>query len=285
LQQALEDISLLATKIKPKGKPMKTNITLSLLTAIAIALIGCGGAGDTPGASTGNSGQSGNVGDGYIEGAYVCHDRDNDMDCLDETYATTDANGAFVLSNYDASQALLVQIPVGAVDNGPFTDGSTTPRPFTQQTWYYYPAQAAPANSPIFIGPLSTLVYAQTENIPGISTEDAANSVASSLGIEGSQVLGNYLEDNSPRALKPILSESLSVQVWQTTLHQQFHPTLMVDICRISLPTVMISRRQLQRMILPPMIRVPTMLPVRTGQHPRVELYKTSHRLLISVVT
>lgn len=176
---------------------MKTKLTLSILASVAIVFPGCGGEGSAPGSN--NNGQAGNVGDGYIQGAYVCHDSDADMDCLDEIYATTDANGAFTLSNYDASQDLLVQIPVGAIDNGPFSDGSTAPRPFTQETWYYYPAQAAPANGPIFIGPLSTLVYAQTQATPGISVQDASNAVGASLGIEGTSVLGNYLEDTSPQ--------------------------------------------------------------------------------------
>ncbi len=176
---------------------MKTTIKLSLLTATIITLTGCGGgASDAPANNNSNS-PTGQVGDGYIQGAYVCHDSNNNMDCLDETYAITDANGAFTLSNYDASQDLLVQIPIGAVDNGPFLDGSTTPRPFTQETWYYYPAQAAPANGPIFVGPLSTLVYIQGQTVPGMSVDDATSAVASTFGISSSQVQSNYLEDNS----------------------------------------------------------------------------------------
>ena len=176
---------------------MKTTIKLSLLTATIIALTGCGaGASDAPSNNNSNS-PTGQIGDGYIQGAYVCHDSNNNMDCLDETYAITDANGAFTLSNYDASQDLLVQIPVGAVDNGPFLDGSTTPRPFTQETWYYYPAQAAPANGLIFVGPLSTLVYIQGQTVPGMSVDDATSAVASTFGISSSQVQSNYLEDNS----------------------------------------------------------------------------------------
>ena len=158
-------------------------------------LVGCGGSDSKQPQDTNKP--TGYVGDGYIQGAYVCHDTNNNMDCLDETYAITDANGAFSLSNYNSSQDLLVQIPVGAVDNGPFSDGSTTPRVFNQPTWYYYPANATSENTSIFISPLSTLVYAQIQNIPGVSIEDATNSIASSLGINSSDLLGNYLESNS----------------------------------------------------------------------------------------
>lgn len=178
--------------------------TVPLLCASALLLVACGG-GSSGGSSDDNSNNNGGgseditgqVGDGYIEGAYVCHDSNNDLDCLDEIYTTTAADGSFTLSNYNAALDLLVQIPVGAVDNGPFSDGSTTPRPFTAQTWYYYPSQAAPANGPIFVGPLSTLVFAQQEAVPGMTVAEATEVVGSTLGIGNSQVTSNYLEDSS----------------------------------------------------------------------------------------
>jgi hypothetical protein len=174
---------------------MRNLTTLSLITATILGLSGCGGGSSS--ANNTNTSHTGFVGDGYIEGAYVCHDSNNNLNCLDETYATTAANGSFILSNYDSTQDLLVQIPVGAVDNGPFVNGSTTPRPFANQTWYYYPAEAAPANGPIFVGPLSTLVFAQIQTVPGISVNDATTAVANTLGINSATVLSNYIENNS----------------------------------------------------------------------------------------
>lgn len=174
---------------------MNNFTTLSLITIAILGLNGCGSSSSTINST--NTSNNGFVGDGYIEGAYVCHDSNNNLDCLDETYATTAANGSFNLSNYDAAQDLLVQIPVGAVDNGPFVNGSTTPRPFTNQTWYYYPAGAAPANGPIFVGPLSTLIFAQIQTVPGISLEDATTAVANTFSIDSSTVLTNYIENNS----------------------------------------------------------------------------------------
>jgi len=176
-----------------KGFMMKNTTTFSLITAAILGLSGCGSSSST--SSTPQ--KTGNVGDGYIEGAYVCHDTNNNLNCLDETYTTTAADGSFTLSTYDATLDLLVQIPVGAVDNGPFVNGSTTPRPFTNQTWYYYPAEAAPANGPIFVGPLSTLVFAQIQTVPGISVSDATTAVGNTLGINSATVLSNYIQDNS----------------------------------------------------------------------------------------
>ena len=80
----------------------------------------------------------------------------------------------------------------------PFADGSNTPRSFTAQTWYYYPAGAAPQNGPIFIGPLSTLVFAQQQAVPGLGLDDATNIVAANLGLTPEQVTSNYLEGNTP---------------------------------------------------------------------------------------
>ena len=171
---------------------MKTN-KIYFLSAVAIIIAGCGGGG---GNNPTTQQRTGIVGDGYIEGAYVCHDSNHDWNCLDETYATTAADGSFVLSNYDPNKDLLVQVPVGAKDNGPFSDGSTTPKPFTKPVWYVYPAGANASGGTVFVGPFSTLVYAQVNNVPGTSVDDAIGIVAANLGIESNQTLGNYLENN-----------------------------------------------------------------------------------------
>jgi len=173
---------------------MKTLIKTTLAASAIFALAGCGGTGTQTPAKTGE------VGDGYIEGAYVCHDSNHDWNCLDETHATTAADGSFTLSNYDATQDLIVQIPVGAVDNGPFADGSTAPRTFNSPVWYVYPAGAAPQNGPIFVGPFSTLVYAQISATPGISVDDAVGIVSTATGIDSNNLLGNVIENNTTTA-------------------------------------------------------------------------------------
>ena len=173
--------------------------------ALVLALSNCGGGSDS---GTGNENGNGNgngediqaptghVGDGYIEGAYVCHDTNNNQDCLDESiHAVTDANGAFSLSNYDPTHALLVQIPVGAKDNGPFADGSTAPRTFTQSVWYYYPPSAA--SGTVFVSPLTTMVYAQMQSVPGMSLEDACNVVSAMTGVPCEFIMDDYLDGNT----------------------------------------------------------------------------------------
>ena len=224
---------------------MKNTIAISLAVLSTLMISGCGGGGSpstggtptpTPSLTPQNTGH---VGDGYIEGAYVCHDSNSDMSCLDETYTTTAADGSFTLSNYDATLDVLVEIPVGAVDNGPFSDGSTTPRPFTVRTWYYYPAGVANANSePIFIGPLSTLVFAQILYNPGISVADAVSTVSAGLGIDGDSFLDNYLEDNSTESnLTQIIAEIVGggiVNVTSTTGTTQDIDAILADLGSIA---------------------------------------------------
>ncbi len=224
---------------------MKNTIAISLAVLSTLMISGCGGGGSpstggTPAPAPPSTPQNtGHVGDGYIEGAYVCHDSNSNMSCLDETYTTTAADGSFTLSNYDATLDVLVEIPVGAVDNGPFADGSTTPRPFIARTWYYYPAGVANANSePIFIGPLSTLVFAQIQYNPGISVADAVSTVSSGLGVDGDSFLDNYLEDNSTEAnLTHIIAEIVGggiVNVTSTTGTTQDIDAILADLGSIA---------------------------------------------------
>lgn len=209
---------------------------LTLTTVILLALSGCGGgSSNTPAATQQNTGF---VGDGYIEGAYVCHDSDQDMDCLDETYATTLADGSFVLPNYDNTKEVLVHIPVGAVDNGPFANGSTTPRPFTAQTWYYYPVGVS-ATGPIFIGTLSTLVAAIQDAVPGLSTNDAINIIANNLEITPEQVTGNYLEDNTEEGnntqfIAEIVGTSIANTTNDTSSYSNDIQTVLSDLGNVT---------------------------------------------------
>lgn len=165
---------------------MKKAVLITASATVFLGILGCGGGGES---SSGVSDETGKVGDGYISGAYVCHDTDGDMDCLDETYAVTTANGGFILPGYDPAQTLLVQIPVGAVDNGPFADGTTTPRTIGTPSWFYLPVGA---NS-VFASPYSTLIYELMQNNPGWSVQDAENYLKAQLGL--THISGSLFDD------------------------------------------------------------------------------------------
>ena len=165
---------------------MKTRIILSTAAAVLLTVAGCGGDGSS---NSGNKAETGKVGDGYISGAYVCHDTDGDMDCLDETYAVTTASGGFILPGYDPAQTLLVQIPVGAVDNGPFADGSTAPRPVTTAMWFYLPG----GTNSVFASPYSTLIYQLMQDHPSWSLQDAETYLKNLLGLN--HIPGSLFDD------------------------------------------------------------------------------------------
>lgn len=171
-----------------------------LFSAVFVLLTACGGSSGGGNAGGNNNGETGHVGDGYIQGAIVCHDTDGDLDCSDEVAsATTLSDGSFTLANYDPTQTLLAHIPVGAVDTGPFADGSTTDRPFTAETWYHYPAGTSQGGS-VFISPLLALAYAQQQATPGLSFDDAVNVVAANLGLTPNQITSDYLAGNDSEA-------------------------------------------------------------------------------------
>lgn len=107
------------------------------------SLVACSGGG-----SSSTSSLSGRVIDGYIVGAKVCLDLNNNFTCdPGEPSTTTTAGGAYAF-NYDGSVAgkqVLAEVTVGAVDEdlGPIT------KPYNL---------LAPAESPSAVTPLTTLV-------------------------------------------------------------------------------------------------------------------------------
>ena len=177
---------------------MKIKYSL-MIASMLLVFGGCGGDSGTP--SSESDTKTGFVGDGYIEGAYVCHDSNSNMSCLDETYATTLADGSFTLSNFDSTKELLAQIPVGSIDHGPFADGSTSSRTISTEVLYYYPANGSNANDKVFISPISALISAQMKAMPALSLSDAKNIISSNIGVSNSlEILDNYLEKNSTQS-------------------------------------------------------------------------------------
>ncbi len=158
---------------------MKTRCAQAIFLSSVLSACGGGGGGDS---AAGGGSISGRVGDGYIEGAYVCHDSDADMDCLDESYSISAGDGSFSLSGFDPAQDLMVFIPAGATDHGPFVGGSTAAQSIVDPLWYYLPAGASDGTSEVFISPLSTLVQQQRALMPSMSLAQAHDAVLVNLG-------------------------------------------------------------------------------------------------------
>lgn len=179
---------------------------LSLLaSAILVACGGGGGGGTTP---SGGGSISGKVIDGYIQGATVCLDLNQNNSCdTGEPSTTTSANGSYTLS-YGSDAVIenipvVVNVPVGAVDQ---SDG-TISKAYTL---------AAPANNALVISPFSTLALYKIKFTPGMTYAQAAQAVADKLMATGVQFdptqdfigANNAAVQNAARATIALLQSS-----------------------------------------------------------------------------
>jgi hypothetical protein len=151
----------------------------SLLTFTALAsgiLMGCGGGG-SPAAVVAPTKLAGAVVDGYIEGAKVCLDVNNNQTCdVGEPSDTTKADGSYKLdtSALTATQIakahILVDVPTTAkdADDGGQTLAAAGKAAFTLM---------APASKPEVISPLTTLVSHELIKDSGLSLAEAQTAV------------------------------------------------------------------------------------------------------------
>lgn len=156
------------------------------LTAIAVAMTGCGGGSDSPAATT----VSGIVADGYIGGATVCLDINGNGACgSTEPSATTNASGAYTIAdlsaipagNSPADYAVLVQVPATATDTD-LPSGTTVGQSFVM---------VSPAGKGEFVSPLTTLVTARVD--AGESLAAAETAVKAALGITSAGLFDDFV--------------------------------------------------------------------------------------------
>jgi uncharacterized protein YkwD len=163
----------------------KTFLPLLLLTLLA----SCGGGGGGGSGST-TSSLSGVVMDGYITGATVCLDLNNNGKCdSGEPSTTTGANGSYTFTYPTTSLSnlnVIASVPVGATDS----DHPGT----TIATAYQL---LAPATQPLVVSPLTTLV-SQYMAASGVSAQSAASSVVATLSLDSStNLFSNYLSSSN----------------------------------------------------------------------------------------
>lgn len=163
------------------------NVRIFPLAAICVGLMsacGGGGGGDTasndgtPNPTTKTL--NGVVADGYLKGAKVCLDSNNNGRCdTHEPSATSGDNGAYEMNGVSVGDELkyplLVEVPASAVDKD---NGQAVGRAFFMQ---------APAGQYAFVSPLTTLVQARIA--AGSSAADAEKYVKETLiGISDANV-------------------------------------------------------------------------------------------------
>ena len=152
-----------------------SHLRLFPLTAMCIGLLtACGGGGgDSPAPQPpATTSMSGSVADGYLQGAVVCLDMNNNGRCdSGEPSATTNANGAYEIKNVAAGDetkySTLVEVPATAIDKD---TGAAVGKAFFLKS---------PAGRYAFISPVTTLVQAQMA--AGMSETDAAKYVMQTL--------------------------------------------------------------------------------------------------------
>ena len=197
--------------------------TMILMLASTVILAGCGGGGSGSGSGSGSNVStaapiapapspasiefSGKVIDGYIQGATVCLDINNNYACDDnEPFSLSGIGGSYTFT-FEGEIAdgvqILADIPIGAVDE----DLGVIDKPYNMLT---------PADNPGVITPLSTLVAQQVlDSGKTLSSSDAEKSVKLSLGIdETKSLLNNDFIENSDAEMQEsatVIAEALAV--------------------------------------------------------------------------
>lgn len=167
-----------------------------LATAIALSLAACGGGDSSSGNSNGGGSTdggtttptqaslTGKAADGYLEGALVCLDVNENKACdSGEPSATTDENGAYTLNatqtEIDASP-LLVEVIAGTTIDSDFP-GVAIEKGYSL---------SAPAGA-VFVSPLTTLIQNEIEK--GATVEESVAAVKALLGTD-SDITADYIE-------------------------------------------------------------------------------------------
>ena len=161
-------------------------ITNIILLTIIVIINGCGGGGSSSTASATQS-LGGNVIDGYITGANVCLDTNNNGVCdTGEPSATSTANGAYTLSYPSGTNVsklnVIVDVPAGAVD----ADNPNTPIAKSYQL-------QAPASNSTSVTPLTTLIVSTIKTNPTLTVQAAATQVATAMGLPTANLLQDYV--------------------------------------------------------------------------------------------
>ena len=172
---------------------MKTSI-LSIATVVALTTIGCGGGGSpyTPPANSSTT-TSGKAVEGYLSGATVCFDMNNNGKCdVGEPSTVSDANGSFSFTvtskqRADANQSASILLKGGMdIDNNKALTG-VLKAPYKDTT------------ATINITPLTTMVTAMVAN--GTSIDNAYATVGKALGLTATQVKSDPIADNNQTVL------------------------------------------------------------------------------------
>ncbi len=169
-------------------------VTIAALLTVGL-IAGCGGSGSTPASSAAVSGK---VADGYLVGATVFMDKNNNYQ-LDagEPHTTTDANGAYTLMNVDPADIGKYPIVAMAI-KGQTTDLETGP--VSDSYVLSMPAAAVfGTHSSNFISPMSTLIREKMTTNPAMTLTDAMVQLRNQMNLPaGIDMMADYVAGSQP---------------------------------------------------------------------------------------
>ena len=142
-------------------------------TLTVVFLAGCSG--DDLSLSQPNTIIEGRVADGYLQGAVVCADLDENDSCDEgEPKSISVVGGQYTLMvpAMHVGAPILAEVPASAIDED---TGLAIGKKLRL---------SAPGDRPAFVSPLTTMVHYDRKSNPGRSTEEAAASVEESLGMD-----------------------------------------------------------------------------------------------------
>ncbi|MDA8414548.1 MAG: hypothetical protein M0023_12290 [Desulfobacteraceae bacterium] len=185
-------------------------VTIAALLTVGL-IAGCGGSGSTPASSAAVSGK---VADGYLVGATVFMDKNNNYQ-LDagEPHTTTDANGAYTLMNVDPADVGKYPIVAMAI-KGQTTDLETGP--VSDSYVLSMPAAAVfGTHSSNFISPMSTLIREKMSpipNRPAMTLTEAMAQLRNQMNLPaGIDMMADYVAGSQPGTMNATQYQTMHV--------------------------------------------------------------------------
>lgn len=160
----------------------KPSLATSLIAAAVLTACGGGGGSSTPAATVSLAGV---VADGYLTGAKVCLDQNENTVCdAGEPFATTVAGGKYTITGITAGDEskypIVAEVPASATDSD--FAGTNVGKAFVL---------TAPKGNTT-VTPLSSLVHQELQATPALSAASAVANVKAALGIT-SDPLADYI--------------------------------------------------------------------------------------------
>jgi len=166
-----------------RNKNSSFNISqLSVAVSLAVFLVGCGGGSGDSSSSAGTAASfSGKAADGYLKGALVCLDINNNAACdSSEPFDITGEGGVYQFNDLDTSIDLSkVRLLVQVIANQTFDEDDLTGAPVSRSY-----TMSSPPGQTDFVSPITTLIDTQMQSNLGQTQAEAEVVVAQILGIK-----------------------------------------------------------------------------------------------------